>query len=72
MFLSSCPLCWFEEVFFKCSQSIKCEIRKIKTLLIKREMSQVNVIGHKVQDQDNLCFITIKLFTYKCLQTVKA
>ncbi len=41
MFLSSCPLCWFEEVFFKCSQSIKCE--KDQDIIIKREMSQVNV-----------------------------
>ncbi len=39
-----CLLCLkFEEGFIKLCQSIKCEIRKIKTLFIKKEMSPVNV-----------------------------
>ncbi len=46
MFLSLCLLCLkFGEGFIKLCQSIKCDIRKIKTLFIKREMSPVNVSG---------------------------
>ncbi len=39
MFLSLFLLCLkFEEEFIKLCQSIKCDIRKIKTLFIKKEM----------------------------------
>ncbi len=41
-----CLLCLkFEEGFIKLCQSIKCDIGKIKTLFLKREMSLVNVSG---------------------------